>query len=66
VIVDVNMTPLHTDADARAPVIAYLEAGVVGRITECNKDWCRVSAGGEKGWAPKEQFWGVGPEELLD
>ena len=25
-----------------------------------------VAAGGEKGWAPKAAFWGVGPDEVLD
>lgn len=66
VIVETNMTDLYATPDERAPVIARLESGVVGRITECSRDWCRVSAGGERGWAPKAQFWGVADDEVLD
>ena len=39
--------------------------GVVARIDECTRDWCRLSAGGYRGWAEKKHIWGVRPDEVL-
>ncbi|MGL4279924.1 MAG: SH3 domain-containing protein, partial [Albidovulum sp.] len=30
------------------------------------RDWCRISASGERGWVLKSELWGVDPEELRD
>lgn len=66
VIVDQDMEPLYARADADAPVNAMLEAGVIARIDRCERDWCRISSGGYRGWAPKTALWGVGADEVLD
>ncbi len=66
VVIQQDMLPLLSSPDDHGGVTAYVESGVVGRITECLPDWCRISAGGEKGWAPKSAVWGVGPQEVLD
>ena len=66
VLIERDMTPVHARADANSPVTAHFELGVVARLGSCTVDWCRISAGGYRGWASKENLWGVAPEELRD
>ena len=66
VIVDTDLEPLYARPDTGSAQNALLEAGVIARIEECTLDWCRLSAGGYRGWAPKTALWGVGADEILD
>lgn len=66
VIVDEDMLPLRNRPKPDALENARLEVGVIARLNECERDWCRLNAGGYKGWAPKHVLWGVLPEELRD
>lgn len=66
VIVETDMLELHMTPDAGAPVAARAEAGVVARLGTCGPDWCRISAGGERGWVPKTALWGVDRDEIRD
>ena len=66
VLVEQDMLPVHARPDTKAPITAAFELGVVARLGECNADWCEISAGGYEGWAPKEDLWGVAPDELRD
>ena len=66
VIVDQDMLPLLSRPDPDAPAAAKVEQGVVARLDSCSQDWCRLSAGGYRGWAPKTALWGVKPDEVLD
>ena len=66
VSVAVDRTALYTRPDAEAPVVAEAKAGVIGRLGECGPDWCRIAAGGTKGWVVKSALWGVAPEELRE
>ena len=65
-IVTQPMLDLHFRPDTASPVTARLETGVVARLGECGRDWCRLSAGGYRGWAPKTALWGVGRDEIRD
>ena len=49
-----------------SPVQAMVQAGVVARVTECAPDWCRLVAGGYRGWAHKDALWGVEADEVFD
>jgi SH3-like domain-containing protein len=66
VIVDQDMLPIRTRPEPDAPEVALLEQGVIARLGECRIDWCRLTAGGFRGWAPKTALWGVGPDEILE
>ncbi len=66
VIVDQDMEPLFSRPDSRSQENAVLQAGVVARINKCDVDWCQISTGGYRGWAPKVALWGVGDNEVLD
>lgn len=66
VIVEGDMTPLRIKPDPEAGVNAIAEAGVVARLGDCTKTWCRITANGRSGWAPKSALWGVQPNEVRD
>ena len=66
VIVEKDLLTLRTRPDVKAPATAALEIGVVARLGKCDLEWCRLTSGGYKCWAPKARIWGVGPEEIRD
>jgi SH3-like domain-containing protein len=66
VIVDQDMLPIRARPEETSPEVALLELGVIARLGRCDLDWCRISAGGYRGWAPKTALWGVGADEILD
>ena len=65
-IVEHDMLELTAQPDRQSMVVARLEMGVIARIMKCTQSWCRLSAAGYKGWAPKERLWGIEPDEVLD
>jgi SH3-like domain-containing protein len=65
VIVDRRL-PLRASPEGNAQEIALLEQNVVARLESCEPDWCRISAGGYGGWAPKDALWGVAADEVVD
>lgn len=66
VIVQRDLAALRSRPSDDAPAVAHLEAGVVARLGACSIDWCRVSAGGFRGWTRKTGLWGVTAEEVRD
>ena len=66
VIVESDMVNLYSKPDPDAMTVAQLEMGVVARIDECAIDWCRLMAGGYRGWAEKTALWGVESDEILE
>jgi len=66
VFVEEDMLPLRAQPSPDAPQTALLEYGVIARLGRCVPDWCRLTAGGFRGWAPKSVLWGVDAAELRD
>ena len=58
---------MHSGPEPADRPVAILEAGVVGRILRCDAGaaWCRVEAGGYRGWLPRTDFWGTLPGEAV-
>ena len=57
---------IHEKA-ASASRVAYLaEPGVVGRIEQCDGDWCKFSVGTRSGWVEQRDIYGVAANELVD
>ena len=45
----------------------YLAApGVVGRISKCSDDWCRIEIGNRDGYVRMSDIWGVSDNEVVD
>ena len=66
VLIEQDMTPVRSRPDMAAPINAAFELGVVARLGKCGPEWCRVSAGGYRGWVEKYRLWGVSPDEVRD
>lgn len=49
-----------------AAAVARAEAGVIGRLLQCQAQWCRMEAEGRRGWVQKADLWGVRPDEMFD
>ena len=45
---------------------AKLERNVLAWLTACEIQWCKISADGYKGWAPKTALWGVSGDEVFE
>ncbi|MBM3572924.1 MAG: hypothetical protein FJX52_11310 [Alphaproteobacteria bacterium] len=56
---------LRRSDSAEAPAVARLEPGVIGSLQQCRGDWCRVEAGGLRGWIKRGECWGVYPGEAV-
>jgi len=63
IVIGAEMRSLRRSNDPNAAVVAELEPGVIASLLECRDAWCRLEAGGTKGWLPREQIWGVLPAE---
>lgn len=66
VIVAQDMAEFRDRPDDNATVSFKAEANVIGKLLECQPDWCRVGIEGEKGWVRKTALWGVDPAEVLE
>jgi SH3-like domain-containing protein len=66
VLVTLDMAEFRSTPADDAPVIAQAEVGVIGRILQCNADWCRIALEGQRGWVQKSAIWGVKPDEIVD
>ncbi len=66
VIVETDLLGLRAKPEQDAMVKAYVEAGVVASLGECDPDWCKISADGFKGWVEKSALWGVSAEETRE
>mgnify|MGYP001766827721 CR=1 FL=1 len=66
VLITLDMAEMHANPDGASQVVAQAELGVVAKILDCGGDWCRLSAGGEKGWVEKAAIWGVLPDEIIE
>ena len=49
-----------------APVMALIEAGVVGRLLGCGGGWCRITVKGFEGWLKEKEIYGAHPGETAE
>ena len=66
VLIEAEILPVYARPDPNSQVNAHFESGVVARLGTCTLDWCRVSAGGYRGWTLKSNLWGVDPSEIRE
>jgi len=63
VIIRGEVRLLHESADAGSTAVARAEPGVIARLLECHRQWCRVEVQGIRGWLRRTEIWGVYPDE---
>lgn len=54
---------LRQDPEEKTRPVLRMEPGVIVRLIECEKDWCRLQVDGRKGWLEKKSFWGAYAKE---
>jgi SH3-like domain-containing protein len=54
---------LRHSPEEQSGAVLRLEPGVIGRLLECEKEWCRMQVAGRKGWIAKAHIWGAYPKE---
>ncbi|AXS38820.1 SH3 domain-containing protein [Breoghania sp. L-A4] len=59
-------TPLRSNPDSNAPVVAQLEPNVVASVTECGSGFCRIAGSNWSGWVDQTLLFGVYPDETFD
>jgi SH3-like domain-containing protein len=65
VIVSGAIRSIYRRPDPASGVVARAEPGVLAKLAECQGDWCRIEAGGYRGWVKREDVWGVLPGETV-
>jgi SH3-like domain-containing protein len=65
-LVTLDMAELRNEPADDATIVAQAELGVIGRVLECQPDWCRVSFEGMRGWIHTAAIWGVKEGELVE
>ncbi|KIC43878.1 aspartyl-trna synthetase [Ruegeria sp. ANG-S4] len=66
VLIETDLLPVYATPDPNSQINAHFETGVVARLGACTPDWCRVSAGGYRGWTLKSNLWGVDASEIRE
>ncbi len=63
VLIDPANAVLRRQPDPAAAAVARAEAGAVARLVRCAGAWCRIAAGGHRGWVRRGALWGVYPKD---
>ncbi len=58
-----EVRPLRDKPNASANIIFRAEPGVVGKLSECKRGWCKLDVRGRMGYIEASHIWGVEPEE---
>lgn len=59
VLTPVQNLELRSGPDADSSVRAIVRPRALAQLDKCKKDWCRISVGGQTGWAPRNVLWGT-------
>ncbi len=59
---------LYAKDDYKSRIIAKVEDEVIGEISKCpaNNSFCRIQFGEYEGWMPRQNIYGIYPDEIID
>ena len=59
---------VYAKDDFKAKIIAKVEDEVVGEIEKCpvNDSFCKITFASITGWVPRQNLYGIYPEEIID
>lgn len=60
VVVGEGLAALREEPSDNAKLRWNAEPGVVGKLGECENDWCSFDVEGRVGWVKAERLWGAG------
>lgn len=55
--------PLREAPNGSARIVWRVEPGVIGKLSECRKGWCKIDVRGKLGYIEAAALWGVDPVE---
>ena len=56
---------LLEEPEQDAATVAVIEPGVIGKINQCNGQWCEMTFQGHTGWLNQSLVWGAYPGESI-
>jgi SH3-like domain-containing protein len=56
---------LREEGNEEARAVAQVEAGTLVGILGCEKGWCRISFGSQRGYIEQTKLWGAYPNETI-
>lgn len=59
-----DIEDLHRTASGDSRVVLRAEAGVVGRLLDCQTEWCLIEIDAKRGWVRRSAIWGVLDDEM--
>ncbi|MET0366361.1 MAG: SH3 domain-containing protein [Sphingobium sp.] len=57
-----EVTAMRADPSDSAHALYRVEPGVVGRVSDCDANWCRFDVNGQRGYVAKRALWGATTE----
>ncbi len=60
VVIGKGLAPMRAEGNGASALRWNLEPGVVGRLGDCDGDWCELDVKGHKGWVEQKRLWGAG------
>jgi SH3-like domain-containing protein len=60
-----GLQPIRDAASSDGRVLWQAEEGVVGRLSHCDGQWCRIQVGARIGYMSEDALWGVAPGEVF-
>ena len=59
-VVGEDLAEMRAAPSSGAELLWNAEPGVVGKLGECEADWCRFDVDGREGWIEQARLWGAG------
>ena len=66
VIVTGETQVIYDRASTKSAPLARIEVGAEASLNICNKEFCKITAEGIKGWIDRRRLWGIYPNEMND
>ncbi|WP_336986375.1 SH3 domain-containing protein [Altererythrobacter aquiaggeris] len=60
IVIGDGLAEMRAGASKTAALKWKLEPGVVGRLGDCEADWCEFDVDGHMGWVEADRIWGDG------
>ncbi len=58
-----DVRPLRDKPSDSGAIIFRAEPGVVGKLSECRRGWCKLNVKGRMGYIAAAHIWGIDPAE---
>ncbi len=65
-IVVLEEISMYQNPDKSSRKIARLAYEIVGKIKQCDLQWCKIDVEDKKGWARRAGLWGLYPNEIIE